>query len=127
MKTKSWQAGMAFNAPLIAVSAVNPIGEKPLAPKKAFLSFESDDAVLTAMKKSETDDSIVIRTFEIEGKPAETPILFLGNERRHHAANLLEESLTSGSQASLHLNPYEISTVKLKVAELSPANKGKVK
>jgi len=112
---KSWRAGMAFSTPLIPVSSVNTLSEKPLPPEKSFLSFNADNLVLTAMKKSDLGGAIVVRAFEIEGNPAESSILFLGQERNFRQANLLEEDLPSGEQKTLHVQPYEIDTLKLPI------------
>ena len=110
---KSWRAGMAFATPLIAVTSVNALSEKPLPPEKSFLSFDADNVVLTAMKKADDGETVVLRTFEIKGNVAESPIRFLGQERNFREANLLEEDLPSGDQKTLHLQPYEIDTLKV--------------
>lgn len=110
---KSWRAGMAFATPLIAVTSVNALSEKPLPPEKSFLSFDADNIVLTAMKKADDSETVVLRTFEIKGDAAESPILFLGKEHSFREANLLEEDLPTGEQKTLHMQPYEIDTLKL--------------
>ena len=112
---QSWRAGMAFSSPLIPVSSVNPLSEKPLPPQKSFLSFHADDLVLTAIKKADTGDAIVVRTFEIQGQTAESPILFLGQEQHFRQTNLLEEASSTREQSKLHLKPYEINTAKLPI------------
>jgi alpha-mannosidase len=77
------------------------------------LSLHADNLVLTGLKKSEDGESIVLRAFEIEGKMAESPIVFLGEERSFRETNLLEENLPTGVQKVLHIQPYEIDTLKL--------------
>jgi alpha-mannosidase len=110
---KSWRAGMAFSTPLIPMTSVNALSQKPLPPEKCFLSLHADNLVLTGLKKSEDGESIVLRAFEIEGKMAESPIVFLGEERSFRETNLLEENLPTGVQKVLHIQPYEIDTLKL--------------
>jgi hypothetical protein len=44
---------------------------------------------------------------------AESPIVFLGEERSFRETNLLEENLPTGVQKVLHIQPYEIDTLKL--------------
>jgi len=112
---RSWRAGMQFSTPLIPETSSNPLGEKSLPPAKTFLSFNADNLVLAAMKKSDTGDGIVLRTFEIEGHATESRISFLGKDQAFRRANLLEEDVTASEQTSLHVQPYEIDTVKLAV------------
>jgi alpha-mannosidase len=112
---KSWRAGMDFNMPLIPVTAVNELSQKPLPPERSFLSIDADNLVLTALKKAHRDGAIVLRLFDIRGEAAESPIRFLGRHRSFRAANLLEEDLPSGQQNVLRVQPYEISTIKLSV------------
>jgi alpha-mannosidase len=104
---------MAFSTPLIPMTSVNALSQKPLPPEKCFLSLHADNLVLTGLKKSEDGESIVLRAFEIEGKMAESPIVFLGEERSFRETNLLEENLPTGVQKVLHIQPYEIDTLKL--------------
>jgi len=110
---KSWQSGMAFSAPLIPVTAANTMAESPLPPSRSFLSFDADNVVLSAMKKADTGDAIVVRVFEIQGNTAAGRINFLGRGSLFREANLLEEELFTGKQDSLHIKPYEIETLKL--------------
>ncbi len=112
---QSWRAGMAFSSPLIPVSSVNPLSGKLLPPQKSFLSFNADNVVLAAVKKADAGSAIVVRTFEIQGRSAESPILFLGQEQLFRQANLLEEDSLTGEQTKLHLQPYEINTAKLPI------------
>jgi alpha-mannosidase len=109
---KSWRAGMAFSTPLIPVSSVNSLSEKPLPPEKSFLSVGAANVVVTAMKKEDMGEAIVVRAFEIKGVPAETSLLFLGQPHPFRRASLLEHDLTTDDQTALHLKPYEVDTLK---------------
>ena len=116
---KSWRAGMGFNAPLIPVAAVNELSKKPLPPARSFFSIDADNLVLSALKKADRDGEVVVRVFEIRGDAAESPIRFLGRERSFRAVNLLEENLPQGLQNVLHVQPYEIGTIKFSVVSQS--------
>jgi len=111
----SWRAGLAFSSPLIPVISVNPLSEKPLPPQDSFLSLQADNLVLTTIKKAEAGNAIVVRTFEIQGRTAESPILFLGQEQHFRQANLLEEDSSTAEQSKVHSQPYEINTAKLPI------------
>ena len=112
---KSWRSGMAFSAPLVPVTTANTMTENPLSPSKSFLSFDADNVVLSAMKKADTGDLIVIRAFEIQGSTAASTINFLGQSSRFREVNLLEEDLPGAKQETLHIKPYEIDTLKLPI------------
>ncbi len=108
---KSYRDGMALSNPLVAVSSVDDLADKPLPPTHAFCSLVADNLVVTAMKKAERNDAMVLRVVEMEGSRAETPVEFLGSQRRFRAVNLLEEEDRSIDQETLRVDPYEISTV----------------
>ncbi len=71
---KSYRHGMAFSNPLIPVSSVDRLAEKPLPPTHSFCTLAADNLVVSAVKKAEREGEIVLRAFEMEGSPAQTPI-----------------------------------------------------
>jgi alpha-mannosidase len=114
---KSWRAGMAFSTPLIPVASANELSQKPLPPMRSFCSLDADNLVITALKKADRDDSIALRAFEIRGEIAESPVQFLEQKRKLSVVNLLEEAGPGQEGDMLRVGPYEISTVKLRLAE----------
>jgi alpha-mannosidase len=113
--SKSYRSGMNFNSPLTAVSVVDDISQKALPPTQSFFSTESENLILSAIKKADAEDAIVLRVFEEEGKSATTPVRFLGEARDFQNVNLLEESAGQSAVRQLAVKPYEIKTVKLQV------------
>jgi alpha-mannosidase len=114
---KSWRAGMAFNSPLIPVTSANELSQKPLPATRSFCFLDADNLIVTALKKADRDDSIVMRVFEIRGDGAKSPVQFLGQNRKLSVVNLLEEAGPGQEGDMLLVGPYEISTVKLRLAE----------
>jgi alpha-mannosidase len=112
---KSWRSGAEFGAPLIPVSSVNALSEKPLLSEESFLSLSDDNLVLTALKKADLDGTIVLRVFDIKGQPTEGSLRFIGKELHFRQANLLEEDLSAEEQTTLHMKPYEIDTLKISI------------
>jgi alpha-mannosidase len=110
---KSYRDGMAFSNPLIPVSSVDRLAEKPLPPTHSFCSLAADNLVVSAVKKAERDGEVVLRVFEMEGSPARTSIEFLGRRSSFRTVNLLEEEVRSSDHETLRLSPYEISTIRL--------------
>ncbi len=120
----SYQAGRSLNRPLLPVSVSDEISKKTLPPTNSFFSVQADNLVLSAVKKSESDGSIILRLYEIQGAQAETPITFLGKQQDFRETDLLEQELRPQDQRVLQANPYEIKTIKLPVG-MTEANKKK--
>lgn len=110
---KSYRNGMAFSNPLIAVSSVDDLAEKPLPPTHSFCSLGAENLVLTALKKAEHDDSLVLRFVEMEGVPAEPAVELLERKPSFREVNLLEESMAGDAAASTNVKPFEIKTLRL--------------
>jgi alpha-mannosidase len=110
---KAYRHGLAFSNPLIAVSSVDELAEKPLAPTHSFCSVGAENLVLTALKKAEQSDALVLRMVEMEGAPAEAKLELLGRKSGFAAVNLLEEE-TDGTEPRVpKVKPYEIITLLL--------------
>ncbi len=103
-----------FNNLLIPVEVLDNVSAKSLPPEHLFCSVHADDLVISALKKSEADSSIILRLYEIQGKKAQTPVYFLGKQRSFRETNLLEQDLGTASERLLRVNPYEIKTLMLR-------------
>jgi alpha-mannosidase len=110
---KSYRAGMAFSTPLIPVTSVDELSPKSLPPTHSFCSLPADNLVLTALKKAEKENAVVLRLVEMEGTKAETPVEFDGHKSRFRTTNLLEEETPSSESQTLPVSPYQIITVRL--------------
>lgn len=79
----------------------------------SFLKIDPPDAILTAFKKAESSEEIVLRLNEPYGK--ETTISVLTNlpYRKIHIINLLEKPLSTLTSLNLRLKPFEILSLKL--------------
>jgi alpha-mannosidase len=116
---KAWRQGMDFNNALIAVVSEDELSPKTLPPEQSFLSVNGDSLVVTALKKADKDDGIVVRLFEADGESAESSITFMGRQRGIRSVNMLEEPTSSKEKQTLRVNPYEIDT-----AEIPAVSKG---
>lgn len=114
-EAKAWRQGMAFNNALIAVVSEDELSPKTLPPEQSFLSVNGDSLVVSALKKSDKGDDIVLRLFEESGQHPVTAIRFLGQERNFQRVNLLEESGAHTAEKTLRVEPYQIDTVEVAV------------
>jgi alpha-mannosidase len=110
---RAWQSGMQFTMPPIPVEAANDVIGKTLPAERSFLSLDAPDVVVTALKKSDRGNALVLRAFDERGKPIETPVHFLGNETAFRPANMLEEETTKADLKRLQFKPFEIQTVRI--------------
>jgi alpha-mannosidase len=109
---KSYRHGMAFSNPLLPVSSVDELAEKPLPSTHSFCSLGADNVVLTALKKAEHDDSLVVRFVEMEGKTVEPAVELLGRKSGFSSVNLLEEDTAGAESRALKIRPYEIISLR---------------
>jgi alpha-mannosidase len=86
-----YRAGIAANAPLIAVAAGAAPAAADLPESLSFLPFTASNLVLATMKKAETDDAVVLRVYDIEGKDAETEIKLAVRVKEAVRTNIIEE------------------------------------
>ncbi|MBA3874125.1 MAG: hypothetical protein H0X30_33745 [Anaerolineae bacterium] len=93
--TPDWRDGrkpaVAANHDLYAVVAAEPLSDAQLPPIKSFASVSADNIMITAIKKGEDDDSVIVRVVEIDGKDtnAEIQLNFPVQAVKH--TNLIEE------------------------------------
>jgi alpha-mannosidase len=112
---KAYRTGMNWNNPLLPVTVVDAISKKTLPPTHSFCSVSQDNLVISALKKAELGPSVLLRAYEIEGVPVETPVAFLGRKAAFSHVNLLEEETNPQQQKVLRSPPFGIMTIKLNV------------
>ncbi len=85
--------GVQANHPLLAV-VQPPTAGGELPPQHSFLSIAADNIRLSAFKKAEDDDAIIVRCYDIEGRDADTDIYLAFPVVSAVQTNLLEEGGT---------------------------------
>jgi alpha-mannosidase len=112
--------GVAFNHPLLAFMATgNSGGSLPAAGE--FLRLEPANLTMTALKKSEDDDSITLRFYEAEGQAnGRARVKLLRPIKQAWKTNLIEEegepvAVNSDGTVELDVKPWEIVTLRLLV------------
>ncbi len=112
---KAYRSGMGLTNPLLPVSVIDAISVKSLPPTNSFCSLPQENVIVSALKKSHLDSSLLLRFYEIEGAPVDTGLRFLGATPVFGETNLLEEDLPGQSRTTIKAGAYAIRTLKLRV------------
>ena len=111
---RSWRAGIDFNNSLLPVSVVDTVSPKTLPPSDTLCQVSGDNLVVSALKKADSSDDLVLRIYEMQGKASEADVKLLGKTRNMTDVNLLEEAAAGAAARSvLTVQPYQIKTVTL--------------
>ncbi len=112
-----YRAGIAPNDPLVAVAAPARVPGADLPESKSFLPYSAPNIVLSTMKKAETEDAVVLRLYDIEGKDSEAAIELFAPVRTALRTNIIEEdgALLKPAKGRLILpvGRHAVETVKL--------------
>jgi alpha-mannosidase len=117
-----YRDAIAFNYPLIAFvgdqQKAQPAEVLPV--EQSFLKLEPCNLILTAMKKSEDGNQVVLRFYEAEGNQTDARIHLPRAIRGAWRTSLIEENqgalpLNDDGSLGLKIQPWEIATLKLAV------------
>jgi alpha-mannosidase len=108
--------GFAFNIPLHAMQVAAHTGELPAT--HSFLTVKPENLVLTAMKKSEDGNSLILRFYEWAGKQTTATITVPAGASAATVTNLMEKPegnpLTlSGDHLTVPVGKYSINTLRV--------------
>jgi alpha-mannosidase len=110
--------GYELNYKLLALQSQKHEGALPS--EHAFVRVEPDNVVLTAVKKSEDDDSLVLRFYEWEGREADVNVQLPAGASEASETDLMERSVADLSvhndAVTVHTKPYEIKTLRVRFA-----------
>jgi len=115
--------GYELNYKLISL----PVGthEGTLPAEHSFVQTQSDNVIVTALKKAEDDDSLVLRYYEWAGKEGEVTLQLPPGAQSAWETDLMERPAASlpvqNGGVTLHTKPYEIKTVKVQYSSASQA------
>jgi len=117
---EGWRNGYEFgvesNHPFLVVEKQNRKGK--IASQKSFISISNSLVALTAFKKTDADNSVIIRLVEMEGKDKDVTVTLPFYAKQVIKTNIIEEEETflnvKGHQIKLHLGHNAIETYKIK-------------
>jgi alpha-mannosidase len=116
--------GYELNYKLIAVPSQKHEGRLPA--QHSFVRVEPANVVVTAIKKSEDDDSLVLRFYEWAGREANVTLQLPAGAQSASETDLIEKSIGDLAlhdyAVTLHTKPYEIKTLKVRFAPQALSN-----
>jgi alpha-mannosidase len=112
--------GYEFNYPLRAFQVDAHDGSLPQ--QHSFVSVQGDNVVLTALKKTEDGDALLVRFYEWAGKAGDVRIQLPEGARSVSLTNLMEKSeggtlAIADDQVTVPVHPYEIVSVRVEFGE----------
>jgi len=90
-----------------------------LPPQQSFVSAVPENVVLTAVKKAEDGNGLILRFYEWAGKNTDVQVTLPAGATGAAIVNLMEHSdgsplaITGGNQISMPIHPFEISTLRV--------------
>lgn len=112
-----YRFGMESNLPLFPVTHPRSGMTGYLPEMKSFCSVSAENLIVSTVKKCETDDSVVIRCFDIEGRDTNAAVLWFTDVGELYRTSMIEEepqSLPMGNKAiNIHVGHHAIETFKL--------------
>jgi alpha-mannosidase len=93
-----------------------------LAAEHSFLQAQPDNVIITALKKAEDENALVVRFYEWAGKDGEVTIQLPPGAESAAETDLMEKPIANISilngGVTLHTKPYEIKTIKVRFSSL---------
>ncbi len=111
------KAGYELNQPLLPILTDQHQGTLPQ--EQAFVRCSADNIILTAFKKCEDDDSLILRFYEAYGATVDAAFEFSFKILQANETDLLERNLDNAEVEIkddgfiIHVEPYEIKTIRL--------------
>jgi alpha-mannosidase len=94
--------------------------EGSFAAEHSFLQIDGENVVLTALKKCENDDSLILRFYEWAGKESNVKLHLPPGAQAVSETDLMEKVIGAlplqEGVVTVHTKPYEIKTVKVQFA-----------
>ncbi len=116
--------GYDLNYKLISMQTEKHEGS--LKPEHSFLQTGSDNVVVTALKKAEDGNDLILRFYEWAGQEKDVPFQLPPNAISASETDLMERPIASipvrDGTITVHTKPYEIKTVKIQFGSTNAAD-----
>ncbi len=111
-----WRPGVAANDPLRAVIP-KPSQATALPPALSFASISADNIIVSAIKKCEDDDTVIVRLYDIEGRDTRATLNFFRPVSTAKKTNIIEDDgeplRVEHGRVTIPIGHHEIETLKL--------------
>ncbi|UCD56441.1 MAG: hypothetical protein JSV16_11465 [Candidatus Hydrogenedentota bacterium] len=91
--------------------------EAPTEESHSYVSVDRDNIIISAFKKSEDDDALTVRLYEVAGKKTAARLQLSFAIKGARVTNLIETTskrlASQGNSVKLSFRPFEVKTVKL--------------
>lgn len=126
-ESQCYKQAYEFNHGLLPMEFDTKTSGKKLPAAKSFLRISPNNLLLSALKKAEDDDSIIIRFFDTAGNKCKGNIEFYRDLKSAKSVNLLEQPrkvgkakgngkiTRTGRDITLEVDKFKIRTLKLKL------------
>jgi alpha-mannosidase len=116
--------GYETNYPLTAMQVANHAGDWPAT--RSFVEINADNVALTAFKKSEDGNALILRVYEWAGKSATVTATIPPGAKSASGSDLMEKPVAgvatlTGDKVAFPVTPYEIQTVRIEYGEPAAA------
>ena len=120
------RAGYEYNYRLKGMQVAAHTGSLP--PEHSYLSVSPENVLLTAVKKAEDGNGLILRVYEWAGKESEVVFNVPPGATGATETNLMEKALgsalpVSGNEVKVAIHPYEILSVRVDYAREGSASK----
>jgi alpha-mannosidase len=109
--------GYELNYQLISLPVEKHLGA--LAPEHSFLGVQSDNVIVTALKKAEDENALILRFYEWAGKSGEVTLRLAAGAESAVETNLMEKPIgnlsVSDGVVKVPTKPYEIKTIRVQL------------
>lgn len=89
-----------------------------LESEHAFVQVQPDNVVVTALKKAEDDNALILRFYEWAGKETDVKLQLPAGAESASETNLMEKPMAElsvrDSAVTVHTKPYEIKTIRIR-------------
>ena len=118
--------GYELNYKLISLPVGNHQGV--LAPEHSFLQAQPDNVIVTALKKAENSEALVLRFYEWAGKDGEVKLQLPPGAESASETDLMERPIASvpvqSGGVTLRTKPYEIKTIAVQYSSVAQGHAG---
>ena len=114
--------GYELNYKLLALPGEKHQGT--LAPEQSFLQVANDNVIVSAVKKAEDENALVVRYYEWAGKAGDVTLQLPPGAHSASETNLMEKPAgdlpVANDKVTVPTKPYEIKTVKVQFSGMPP-------